>query len=84
VGVIQLLAGRLARASADTSGTDPAPSEPTCHGCGSDLASVVRYRAMEIPPATSTASTSSELPSIAVNAVFCSRCGRLLEMIPKP
>jgi ATP-dependent Clp protease ATP-binding subunit ClpC len=86
-GVIQLLSTRQGQESRETSAARPIRSEPTCHGCGSDLASAARYRAMEIPPATSTvspASTTSEPPSIAVNAVFCGRCGRLLEMIPKP
>jgi ATP-dependent Clp protease ATP-binding subunit ClpC len=83
-GVIQLLSGRQSTEPPWASGARPTRSEPTCHGCGSDLASVARYRAMEIPPATSTASTTSEPPSIAVNAVFCGRCGRLLEMIPRP
>jgi ATP-dependent Clp protease ATP-binding subunit ClpC len=81
-GVIQLLSGRQS-AEPPWAGARPTRSEPACHGCGSDLASVARYRAMEIPPATSIA-TTSEAPSIAVNAVFCGRCGRLLEMIPKP
>jgi ATP-dependent Clp protease ATP-binding subunit ClpC len=83
-GVMQLLSGRLVQVSGETSGTAPMRSEPSCHGCGSDLASVARYRAMEIPPATVMASTTSEPTPIVVNAVFCSRCGRLLEMIPKP
>lgn len=86
-GVIQLLSGRQSAEPPVASGSRPTRSEPTCHGCGADLVSAARYRAMEIPPATtttSTAPTTSEPPSIVVNAVFCGRCGRLLEMIPKP
>jgi ATP-dependent Clp protease ATP-binding subunit ClpC len=83
-GVIQVLSTRQGQESRESSGARPVRSEPTCHGCGSDLASVARYRAMEIPPAVSMTSTTSEPPPIAVNAVFCGRCGRLLEMIPKP
>jgi ATP-dependent Clp protease ATP-binding subunit ClpC len=86
-GVIQLLSTRQGQESRESSGARPVRSEPTCQGCGSDLASVARYRAMEIPPAISTTSTTSmtsEPPPITVNAVFCGRCGRLLEMIAEP
>jgi ATP-dependent Clp protease ATP-binding subunit ClpC len=82
-GIIQLLSGRFTQVSGENSATIPLRSQPTCQGCGSDLTSVARYRAMEIPPATSTDSTTPEPASIAVNAVFCGQCGRLLEMILK-
>ena len=83
-GVITLLSGRQRAEPPGASGAHPTPSEPTCNGCGAGLASAARYRTMEIPPATSMTATTSEPPSIVVNAVFCGRCGRLLEMIPKP
>ncbi len=74
--VIQHLSGYQDSGSGEgTSAAIETSVTPRCPGCLSDLAEVVRYRSMTVPP-----SSPNPFP-LAVDVVFCGNCGRIVTML---